>query len=296
MTQALVRILQPGDEAELEPYLLSRIATSMFLLGNMRNAGLLDRGGRYEGTYAAAFEGGQITAVAAHFWNGNLILQAPCHLEALQQAAVAASGRPVQGIIGPGEQVSTCREILNINESQIQLDETEKLYALLLADLKAPEALRQGQLFGRRIEPSDLDLVVDWQIAFGLESLGQEDSPASRQQERARVESMMDEGRTWILEDRGQPVATSSFNTSIQEAVQIGGVWTPPELRSRGYGRAAVAVSLLDARAEGARTAILFTPQDNIPAQRAYEALGFCHIGEYRLLLLRSSPAVAPQG
>ena len=62
---------------------------------------------------------------------------------------------------------------------------------------------------------------------------------------------------------------------------------TPPELRRRGYARAVVAASLLDARAEGAERSILFTPVENIPAQRAYEALGYRHIGDYRLFLLR---------
>jgi predicted GNAT family acetyltransferase len=49
-----------------------------------------------------------------------------------------------------------------------------------------------------------------------------------------------------------------------------------------------VATSLLDARAEGVRTSILFTGEGNIPAQKAYEALGFRCIGDYRILLLRS--------
>ncbi len=287
MPQPTIRMLRPGDEGLLEAFLLPRVATSMFLIGNMRNVGLADHGRRYQGAYAAAFEGGQITAVAAHYWNGNLILQAPRHLDALQRAAVAASGRPIQGIIGPDEQVAAARTMLEIDDSLVRLDETEKLYSLSLADLRVPEGLRSGRLRGRRIEPRDLDLIVPWHVAYDQEALGEVDSPELRAEERDAVQSLMQEGRTWILEDRGQPVATSSFNTSILEAVQIGGVWTPPELRSRGYGRAAVAASLLDARNEGAATAILFTSQDNIPAQRAYEALGFRHIGEYRLLLLR---------
>jgi predicted GNAT family acetyltransferase len=102
----------------------------------------------------------------------------------------------------------------------------------------------------------------------------------------------MERGWTWLLEDRGQPVATSSFNTAIAEAVQIGGVWTPPELRRRGYGRAVVAASLGSARAGGATAAILFTGVDNLPAQRAYQALGFSRIGDYRLLLLRQGISV----
>ena len=82
-------------------------------------------------------------------------------------------------------------------------------------------------------------------------------------------------------------MAKSSFNARIKEAVQIGGVWTPPELRNRGYGRSAVAASLLEARSEGVEKAILFTGGDNIPAQKAYTSLGFQPIGRYRIFLLQ---------
>ena len=66
-----------------------------------------------------------------------------------------------------------------------------------------------------------------------------------------------------------------------------GGVWTPPELRGRGYGRAAVAASLLDARADGVGRSILFTGDDNVPAIKAYAALGYRLIGDHRILLLK---------
>jgi hypothetical protein len=48
------------------------------------------------------------------------------------------------------------------------------------------------------------------------------------------------------------------------------------------------AASLLDARAEEGQKAILFTGKINLAAQRAYTALGFRRIGNYRLLLLGS--------
>jgi predicted GNAT family acetyltransferase len=51
---------------------------------------------------------------------------------------------------------------------------------------------------------------------------------------------------------------------------------------------------LLDARAEGVRTCILFTGEGNIPAQKVYEALGFRCIGDYRILLLRSGIETLP--
>mgnify|MGYP001822634657 FL=1 len=293
-----IRILQPRDEAALEAFLLPRIETSMFLLGNMRAAGLVDGGEFLQGTYVAVFDGDKIVGVAAHYWNDNLIVQAPVHIEALCAAAIEASGRRVGGLLGPAGQVqaaidalAVAKDALDVAEDTIQLDETEYLYSLALADLLVPEGLRTGRLVGRRLQPRDQDQVTEWLVAFALESLGAEDSPQLWERTRANVERKVEQGTTWILEDGGRPVSTSGFNTTTAEAVQIGGVFTPPELRSRGYGRAVVAASLLDARAEGVESSILFTGVRNIPAQKSYEALGYRHIGAYRLILLR-----APEG
>jgi predicted GNAT family acetyltransferase len=281
-----VRILEPGDEAALEAFLLPRVDSSMFLLGNVRAAGLHDEGRTYQGTYVAAWQAGEIAGVAALYWNGNLVLQAPVHLEALCRAAMAASGRALRGMVGPASQVEAARRALDLDRARIQLDEEEHLYSLALEALKVPPALSAGRLQGRRLEPHDVDLVTTWRVGFSLESLGEPESPALWSQCRASVEQGMAEGRIWLLEDEGQPVSTTAFNTAIREAVQVGGVWTPPELRSRGYARAAVAASLLAARDEGAERGILFTGKENLPAQRAYEALGFRQVGDYRLLLL----------
>jgi uncharacterized protein len=287
-----IRILQPGDQAALEAFCLPRVDSSMFLIGNSRTAGLVDRGRPYEGTYAAAFAGRDIVGVVAHYWNRMLILQAPEHLDELWQAAVRASGRPIGGAIGPDEQVNALRELLGLgaaDDPRIQIDDAEKLYSLALDDLIVPERLRSGRWVARRIEARDIDFVVDCKVGLSVESLNDEDTPALRERLRASVERSIGERRAWVLEEEGVPVATSGFNAAIREAVQIGGVYTPPQYRRRGYGRAVVAASLLDARAEGVETAVLFTGHDNLPAQRAYAALGFRPIGEYRMLMLRES-------
>ncbi len=284
----IVKILQPGDETALETFLLPRLESSMFLIGNMRSVGFVDHGQPYQGTYAAMFEGSKITGVVAHYWNQNLIFQAPAHSDTLWQTAVEVSKRPVKGLIGPNDQVNIAKKALDVDDSNIQLDQTEKLYSLKLDELLVPDDLSAGKIRGRRIESHDLELVTQWRIAYSLEALGEQDSPQLREQCRNSIQRSQKEGRTWILEDQGKLVASSSFNTAIKEAVQVGGVWTPPELRRRGYGRAVIAVSLLDARAEGAVKAILFTGEANIAAQKAYIALGFQHIGNYRMLFLRS--------
>jgi predicted GNAT family acetyltransferase len=170
----------------------------------------------------------------------------------------------------------------------VVLDEAENLYSLELDDLIIPDDLSSGKVDGRRIEPRDLELVTKWRVAYSIETVGAKDSPELWEKCRASVERYLKEGRSWVLEDHGEPVACSSFNAVIKEAVQVGGVWTPPELRRRGYGRSVVAASLLDARSEGTGKAILFTGESNIAAQKAYAALGFQHIGDYRLVFLKS--------
>ncbi len=285
-----IKILKLGDETQLEAFLLPRIDSSMFLLGNMRMAGLEDNGRHLQGTYAAAFEQGEIIGVVAHYWNGNLILQAPLELVGrLAETAVSASNRPVKGFLGSQSQVETVVSHLQIKSTAIQLDDLEKLYSLPLKNLRVPPKLAAGQLHGRRTQPEELELVAHWRLGYAIEAMGETDSPELRERLRESIKKYQKLGRLWILEDKGQPVAMTAFNATSKEAVQVGGVWTPPKFRSKGYGRCAVAASLLDARDEGGvETAVLFTDENNIPAQKAYEALGFRHIGDYRILLLHS--------
>lgn len=286
---SVIRVLKPGEEVALEAFLLPRVESSMFLIGNMRAVGLVDNGQTYQGTYAARLEAGKVVGVVAHYWNQNLVLQGPVDVVALCAEAMKGSERPMQGLLGPSDQVSVAKEALGIDGSNAQMDETEKLYRLELEDLIVPGSLASGKVKGRRVESGDVDLLAKWRVAYAIEALGEEAGPQLQRQCREETERSVREKRTWVLEDEGRPVACSSFNTAIEEAVQVGGVWTLPDLRGRGYGRAVVAASLLDARTEGARKGVLFTGEDNTAAQKAYEALGFRCIGNYSIVLLRSS-------
>lgn len=282
-----IRQLHADDKPIVEAFLLPRLETSMFLLSNMRASGLEYDGEKYTGNYVAAFEGDAVVAVMAHFWNGIIITQAPAHLQSLSREVVAVSGRPLKGLIGPHEQVHALKSALGLAAIACQLDQRENLYTLALNELIVPEALRTGQVKGRRAELCDVDVLARWRVGYEIEALGEEETEQLWAHERVGAERAVDDGNTWILEAQGQPVATSAFNSAIQEAVQIGGVWTPPEFRGRGYARCVVAQSLLDAHAQGVEKAILFTGEGNIPAQKAYTALGFRYIGDYHLLMVR---------
>lgn len=165
----------------------------------------------------------------------------------------------------------------------------EDLYALNLVDLIVPQALESGALRCRHPVPSEVDLLVAWRVNFCVEALGTEDGPELRRSACAEVDLLREREADWVLLNGATPVSYSGFNATLPDIVQVGGVWTPPELRGRGYGRAVVAGSLLAARRAGVRRAVLFTDPHNPAARTAYRALGFRIVGDDGLVLLPPS-------
>ncbi len=91
--------------------------------------------------------------------------------------------------------------------------------------------------------------------------------------------------------DGDTPLAMTGFNARLPDIVQVGGVYTPPDLRGRGHARRAVALHLAAARDAGIRRATLFSGSDM--ASRAYRSIGFRQIGDWTLLIFRNKE-VAP--
>ena len=282
------RRLTEDDRGALEDFLRPRQVSSVFLLANARGGGLSDLGVRPTGTYIGLFVGDELVAVAAHFWNRNVILQAePEHVPVLLEALRAAAVRPLGGLLGPGEQVAAALAHLEVASAELQIDEPEGLYRLDLAALRLPEALTSGRLRGRRGTRRDLPTLARWRADFMIESLGHEPGAETEAMACESEESALERGSVWLVVDGGVPVAMAGFNARLSGLVQLGGVWTPPERRGRGYARAVVAAALQDAAAEGVGEAVLFTGEENVPAVRAYQSLGFERCGSYRITLLR---------
>jgi predicted GNAT family acetyltransferase len=277
---ATTRLLGPGDEARLEAFLAAHADSSLFLWANLHRGGLADHGREFQGTYAATLERERVTGVAAHYWNGVLILQAPVAAARSARAATAATRRPVTALVGPWTQVDEVRAGLGRGRT-VRTTSREALFALPLADLVVPAALAAGRVACRRAGPRDLDLVTSWRVASEVALYGARDTPRLRAEEARGAEALVARGDAFLLEADGGIVSLCTYGARVSGMVQIGGVWTPPELRGRGHARAVVAGALLAARAADARRAVLFTGEGNIAAQQAYRALGFERVGDY---------------
>jgi predicted GNAT family acetyltransferase len=279
--------LGPGDESALEAFLVRHAHSSMFLRGNLAAGGIVDHGQPHQSTYVAAREGGDICGVVGHSWHGMLQLQAPVDVVGdLARAAVERSGRAITGLVGPWAQVAAARVALGDDTIRVRLSSHEDLFALDLAHMIVPATLAGGRLRCRRPEAGELPLLIDWRVAYDVEISNATDTPALRRAIGIDTARLHARDATWVATADGEPVAYSAFNAQLPEIVQVGGVYTPPSLRGRGYARAVVAGSLLAARERGVRQAVLFTGKDSHHAQRAYRALGFEVVGDYGVVLL----------
>jgi len=285
-----LKILQPGDEELLKAFLSQHVNTSMFLRSNLQAAGLVDGNQRFQGTYVAAIENEKIQAVAAHYWNGMIVVQAPVYLEEVMGAVVEKSNRAISGITGEAGQVKLTRKALQLENRQTQLNENEILFSLALDKLQIPPALTSGKVKCRHPLPEELELLTQWRVAYCVETLGDIETPNLVAKCRRGIESSQAQARHWVLIAENNLAAYSAFNAGLPDIVQIGGVYTPPTLRGRGYAKCVLAGALLDAKSQGAYKALLFTSENNLAAQALYRRLGFQETGEkYGLLLFKNS-------
>lgn len=283
---------KPGDEAAIDAFLAPYSESSMFLRSNLAQFGIgPDKSDDPRGTTFWLIEDGPIRAVFGRSNAGFLMGQAPDNLPSDWQAfRDVLRGATVAGITGATPQIKTALDVLNLRRALFSVMRDEPHYKLVLRNLKHPEG--EAQL--RPVQPDDFNLLVDWIIDYDTSVLGSPMTDETRDRARANADAHMNSDSHRILEVDGTPVAKTAFNAALPDMVQIGGVYTPPEHRSHGYARTAVALHLLEARDRDVQTAILFA--SGPPACRAYEAIGFQKIGTYTLAILAQTQVIGADG
>jgi predicted GNAT family acetyltransferase len=152
---------------------------------------------------------------------------------------------------------------------------------LRLYELRAviqPDAPPAGSL--RLATLADLDRVAAWRDAFQIESLHEAPSPESRRHAARQLEA----GNTYLWED-GEPVSMAISTRPTPHGMSIGGVYTPPELRGRGYASACVAALSQHILDGGKQYTALFTDLDYPTSNSIYQKIGYrpiCDFLEYQ--------------
>jgi uncharacterized protein len=264
--------------AEAGPLLLADEARHNLLLGLAGNV----RDGVYEsfGLWLIR-DGDRPVAAALQTLSYNLILARPESPDALAVLVEAVAGQELPGVIGAVPEV----------------EEFADLWARRTGR-GTRTSMRQGVFALERVEPpppapgsarvadaDDRQLVLSWLIAFGDEVL-HEGGPG-----RDRVEPIFEHrlasptAGLLIWEDGGEPVSLAGWGGPTPNGVRVGPVYTPPELRGRGYATALTAElsqRLLDGRLfeGGRRFCFLYTDLANPTSNAIYERIGYRRVAE----------------
>ena len=280
MASNVFRVLETGDGEALSRLLAVTPDTAMFLRSNLLQAGIVDRGQPYQGTYVGAFAGEILTGVAALYWNGNMMLQCePADAVALASATLAAAmPRACTGLLGPRALLEDVIALPPFSLRRAQMASRQDLYGLDLVNLpdSAPMLARV-----RAATAKDREELTGWRHDYLCETLGASPGDTTRSRAGEEIARAIDEGRAFVLAMADNILAYAGFNATLPDIVQVGGVYCPPAERGLGYARAATHGALLAARERGVGRAILFTAEENIPAKRCYEGLGFQRVGDY---------------
>jgi GNAT superfamily N-acetyltransferase len=82
-------------------------------------------------------------------------------------------------------------------------------------------------------------------------------------------------------EDDDRPVSIAGVSAPIAGMSRIGPVYTPPDLRGRGYGSAVSHAASRKALDDGATEVLLFTDLSNPTSNSVYQRLGYRPIADY---------------
>jgi len=130
-----------------------------------------------------------------------------------------------------------------------------------------PPAAPPGR--ARAARASDRELVLRWRVAF-LREIGIPSNGVV-----ATVDDQLACGAVTLWEVDGAPVSMAARSCTESGMVRIQGVYTPPELRGRGYAGATTTAVTRAALAAGTGEIVLVTDLSNPTSNALYQRLGY---------------------
>jgi len=195
------------------------------------------------------------------------LFEDPAGAEAVAEH-LAADGCELPGIAGP---VGVDERFLDrwraLTGAEATLDRRERIYAAHRVIAPRPTSGRM-----RPFDAHDRDLVLAWIAAFGAEAMP---GSALDNPERFLERRAQDPASGLVLWDDGGPVSLAGFGAPSPNGMRIGPVYTPPELRGRGYASAVTAAVTTHVLEGGRRFCFLYTDLANPTSNSIYQRIGY---------------------
>lgn len=283
------RLLTASDRDATLAYLEAKVAERMFLASNLLKYGIEDRGGMLQGPFYGSFAGRALRGVVQLVNQGSVLCcgDGPAAMAELGEAAAATPHLPARVLAMRQECEDYLAAYLARRPRRIR-DTRDSILQQVTA-----ETLVHHPMKGFRAATSDdVDLLVRWKREFRIDGLKDKPEWVDDGELRRFIELAVREGRQYVLEEGGRPVTMGLVNASTPRCAQLGGVYTPPEERGKGYAtRMVSAMCHFQLSACGLQAVFLSVEADSHAANHIYAKLGFRHLGIYRFLLLEPAPA-----
>lgn len=170
------------------------------------------------------------------------------------------------------------------------------LWELIESHFPTPRIIRENQpLLSIRKEPlipsdsavrlarmDELELVITAGIAMFINEVGE---PPALNDFRARAIELISMERTYIRRDGDQLLFKADIGSVGAGALQIHGVWVPPEFRGAGLGSRGMA-SVVRLSQRFAPIASLYVNDFNLAARASYKKVGFVEVGRFASIFL----------
>jgi len=224
--------------------------------------------------------GSEIVAAALRTPPYNLVLARPALPAALEALANGIS-EELPGITGAVPEAEDFARLWAARmDASTRTNMRQGIYAL-----EQVESLPDVPGAMRVATAADRELALRWWIAFGDEVL-HEGGPG-RDNAAAMLDHRLSSSSAGIVfwDDDGEPVSLAGWGGATPNGIRIGPVYTPPELRGRGYATALtaeVSQRLLDGRLfDGRRRfCFLYTDLANPTSNAIYERIGYRRAAE----------------
>ena len=263
--------------AEAEPFLLEAEIENNLILGVARELASREPPPAVPPYFAAVRDGGAFLAIAFSSIPHKLGLTRSVSTEALVPLArdVHAACPGLRMVGGPEPTAATFAEILAALRGAVARPHLRhRIHALRrVEELPHPAP---GRL--RPAREDELDLITGW-IAGFLADISDRGDPAAMARER------IGGGTLFVWED-GRAVSMAGWAGKTANGVRVNFVYTPPELRGRGYATACVAELsrlLLDC---GNRFCCLYTDLANPTSNAIYERIGYRPVADGAMYLV----------
>ena len=139
-----------------------------------------------------------------------------------------------------------------------------------------PLTLPPGQL--RLAMADDFELMVGWVQAFHEDANIRDDLDSAELLARGK---MQNEDLFLWENEAGEPVSMAAKSRPTRRGISVSLVYTPAELRGRGYATACVATLSQQLLAEGYQFCTLFTDLSNPVSNHIYEKIGYTAVADF---------------